>query len=538
MPEQPTMQPSPRQGHPVSRRTDARPNHHPSRTAGRSRRWLGVPMVATLMLFVASCGDDDGDSVQASYAEAPCPNPPYPGFELGPEFTCGYLTVPENRSKADDRTIRLAVATRRATAANPKPDPIVFLTGGPGGSGLAEGPGVAAEWRRDRDVIFLDQRGELQSDPFLSCPEIDAFMVRAVGLSWLAPETIAEDARVTRMCRDRHADAGVDLAAYNTTESAADLADLRIAMGIKEWNLYGVSYGTDLALQTLRDHPAGIRTVTVDAVLPPHINPIENGWRAQREVSAAIYDACAAQPDCHAAFPDGRDEYVRVINDLAANPRTVHVNDPTTGEDVTVVIDAFKLSYTFQFATLIGDQKYLPSIVHDLAVGDGSKAGLEVLRGTFPPNFNSWGLLWGVLCRELVGRTDPELVSVAGRRELPDYPASVTDRPAMFPWSFTDCAAWDVPAASSDVARVVTSDVPVLLTSGSFDGTALPSYAAEQAATLSNSTNLVFPGRGHSASRWAPSCFATIFGNFLDQPIGGFDHSCLAEVTVPDFVTP
>ncbi len=138
-------------------------------------------------------------SAKPSYAEAPCPNPVYPGIVLGPEYTCGYLTVPENRSKSDGRTIRLAVATRRATAPNPKPDPIVFLTGGPGGSGLAEGPGVAKEWRPDRDVIFLDQRGALQSDPFLSCPEIDAFMASTVGLSWLAPETI-------RAGRGDHAD--------------------------------------------------------------------------------------------------------------------------------------------------------------------------------------------------------------------------------------------------------------------------------------------------------------------------------------------
>lgn len=498
------------------------------------RHALVVSMLAALVLLGVACADDD--RTRASYAEAPCPDPVYPGIVLGPEYTCGFLTVPENRSTRSGKTIQLAVATRAATAPHPKPDPIVFLTGGPGGSGLAEGPGVAMQWRRDREVIFLDQRGELRSEPFLSCPEIDAFMARTVGLSWLAPETIAEDARTTRACRERLAAAGADLAAYNTTESAADLADLRIAMGYDEWNIYGVSYGTDLALQTLRDHPAGIRTVAVDAVIPPSVNVIANGWRAQRELSHAIYDACAAQPGCHAAFPDGRAEYVRVINDLAASPRTVQVADPTTGEEVTVVIDAYKLSYTVQFATLIGRQSRIPSMIHDLAVGDGTLAALEVLAGAFPPDFNSYGLMWGVLCREMVGRTDPGEVAAAGRQELPEFPASVTERPSMFPWAFTDCAEWDVPAASAEVVNVVASDVPVLLTSGSFDGTAPPSYAAEQAKTLPNSTNLVFPGVGHSASRWAATCYATIFGNFLDRP-RDFDHRCVADQTIPPFAT-
>jgi pimeloyl-ACP methyl ester carboxylesterase len=543
MPEQPTVQPSSGMQQPVSPRGADGPRapryHIRSRPVGYGRRWAGVSTIAALIWLGSGCGSDNhgsGGNTQPSYAEAPCPDPVYPGFVLGPGYTCGYLTVPENRRQPNGRTIRLAVATHRATAPNPKPDPIVFLTGGPGGSGLAEGPGVAQAWRPDRDVIFLDQRGELQSKPFLSCPEIDAFMAGTVGLSWLAPETIEEDAAVTGACRERLAAAGADLAAYSTTESSADVADLRIAMGIKEWNIYGVSYGTDLALQTLRDHPAGIRSVVVDAVLPPTINPIENGWRAALESSTAIYDACAAQPACAAAFPDGRAEYIRVINDLAANPRTVQVTDPKTDQEVTVVIDAYKLSYTVQFSTLIGTQKNIPLLIHDLAVGNGTEAALEVLSGVFPPDFNSYGLLWGVLCREFVGRTDPERVSAAGKRTLPDFPDSVTDRPSMFPWAFSDCAQWDVPTAPSGVARVVTSDVPVLLTSGSFDGTAPPSYAAEAAKTLKHSTNLVFPGVGHSASRWASECFATILANFLDQP-EGFDYSCLADQTVPEFCT-
>jgi hypothetical protein len=141
MPEQPTVRPSSGVGHPVSRGTDslrARPNHLRSRTAGHGRRWVSVPLVVALILLAAASGSDargSSGNVQPSYAEAPCPNPIYPGIVLGPEFTCGYLTVPENRSKSDGRTIRLAVATRRATAPTPKPDPIVFLTGGPGAVG-------------------------------------------------------------------------------------------------------------------------------------------------------------------------------------------------------------------------------------------------------------------------------------------------------------------------------------------------------------------------------------------------------------------
>jgi pimeloyl-ACP methyl ester carboxylesterase len=506
-------------------------------------------VVAVSLLVTTACGDDGGPEAQAgspvtdtvasraSYAEAPCPNPIYgTGLDLGAEFTCGYLTVPENRDDPDSPMIRLAVATLEATAPDPHDDPIVFLTGGPGGSGLGEGPGVAQAWRRDRDVIFFDQRGTLKSEPFLACPEVDEFMTATVGMSWSDPATASESAAVVRTCRDRHAAGGVDLAMYNTTASASDVADLRVAMGYDEWNLYGVSYGTDLALQILRDHPAGIRSVVVDAVVPPSVNPLESGWRAGVESATAIYDACAADPLCDAAFPEGQAEYVRVLHDLAAAPRTIEVIDPATGEDATVVIDAIKLAYTVAFSTLIGSATKMPAMIHDLAAGDGTSAALEVLAGVFPPSFNSYGLMWGVLCREMAQITDLAAIGAAGRRDAPTLPTAVTEMPAMFPWAFTDCAAWDVPTAPADASRPATSAVPVLLTSGAFDATAPPSYAAEAARTLSNSTHVIFPGTGHSASRWAPSCFADVMASFLEQP-GTVDQSCLATFEPPAMVT-
>jgi pimeloyl-ACP methyl ester carboxylesterase len=64
-----------------------------------------------------------------------------------------------------------------------------------------------------------------------------------------------------RACRARLAAAGMELSAYNTSESAADFADPRAALKIASWNVYGVSYGTDLALTYMREHPQGIRSV-------------------------------------------------------------------------------------------------------------------------------------------------------------------------------------------------------------------------------------------------------------------------------------
>jgi len=159
----------------------------------------------------------------------------------------------------------LAVAIIPAVSESPQPDPIVFMTGGPGATGILDIPFlVDASVNRNRDLIILAQRGTLYSDPDLNCPELDRYYGRQVSLVYDAPSTGRRQAAAARRCHDRLVEAGMDLSAYNTTENAADFADLRRVLGIHEWNVYGYSYGSDLALSFMRDHPDGIRTVTID----------------------------------------------------------------------------------------------------------------------------------------------------------------------------------------------------------------------------------------------------------------------------------
>jgi TAP-like protein len=151
-------------------------------------RWLAGLGLALCLMLGATPGSQAQVQVPvpprspagtgATYAAAPCPSPNVPGvpqLELGPEFSCGYLTVPENRARPEGRQIRIPVARARSASAEPQPDPLLYLAGGPGGTGLATAVlRLQQGWTRDRDVLFVDQRGTLHADPLLSCPEIDA----------------------------------------------------------------------------------------------------------------------------------------------------------------------------------------------------------------------------------------------------------------------------------------------------------------------------------------------------------------------------
>jgi hypothetical protein len=96
-----------------------------------------------------------------------CPNTPepIPALQMA---RCGYLVVPESRSTPNGRTIRLAVAIVPAASESPQPDPVVFMTGGPGAAAILDTPFlVDAGVNRDRDLIIMAQRGTLYSDPEL-----------------------------------------------------------------------------------------------------------------------------------------------------------------------------------------------------------------------------------------------------------------------------------------------------------------------------------------------------------------------------------
>ncbi|MFD0978261.1 hypothetical protein [Tropicimonas aquimaris] len=78
----------------------------------------------------------------------------------GATYTCGVLTVPQNWGSPDGRNLDLGFLVARATGETPQPDPLIFLAGGPGASGVLAGNFDKYERvRTERDIIFFDIRG-------------------------------------------------------------------------------------------------------------------------------------------------------------------------------------------------------------------------------------------------------------------------------------------------------------------------------------------------------------------------------------------
>jgi pimeloyl-ACP methyl ester carboxylesterase len=498
--------------------------------------------IAAVELILTACGEPAGSqSAAASFESAPCPSPVVAGLpeaDLGPEFSCGYLTVPGNRAHPGGRTIKIGVARAKAQSPDPGRDPLVYLAGGPGGTAIGTAQALVRQLgiNRDRDVIFVDQRGTLHADPLLSCPEIDHFLDESTGMSILAASTVQLDLDAVGACRTRLASAGYELSAYKTGENAADIADLRTAMKIDQWHVYGVSYGSDLALQLLRDHPEGIRSVVLDSVVPPQTNLMTQLWPTAAEGYRALFDGCAAQSGCAAAYPNLARDFMTTVQRLTKMPLSVDL-PAENGQPVRrVVIDGYTLANLVVVASLSrGSYAALPQTIDAIAKGDGTAAAKAVLAGIPMTGLTGYGLTYGVFCREGAAFTDPAALLAGARQALPDLPTEVLSLQPQGPRFMDECGVWNVGRADPAVHRPTSSDVPVLLITGTFDAVTPPSQADEAAKTLPHGKVVRFPGLGHDVFI-ASDCGRQIVADFLSRPDSS-DTRCADTMQPPTFVS-
>ncbi|WBO66379.1 alpha/beta hydrolase [Streptomyces camelliae] len=443
--------------------------------------------------------------------------------------------MPENRAKANSRRITLGVAIVPAAVGNPKRDPIVWLAGGPGDDAVGEAKmAIDGGLNRDRDVIFMSQRGTYSADPVLTCRTIDEFNARVVGLVYDARTTERRHVAATRSCRDRLADRGVDLAAYNDIESAADYADLRRTLNIPHWNVYGISYGTHLALVYMRDHPEGIRSVGIDGILPPSRAGSALAWSSAKQGFDGLFKACAEQPACNRRYPNLSATFDRLVRDLESKPVTTTVTPPGSPKPVKVVLDGGALVNWMTSATHVAPS--VPRSIDELAHGKPQRIAEQWASGRINPQIFgriSHGLAYGVFCSQWVPYETEAEAARGGQATFPTFPRSVLAQAPQLTFLRSDCEAWRVPAAPRPVRDVTRSDIPTLALSGGFDSQTGADNGPYVARTLPRATVVTVPYEPHVV--FAKSkCAQSIALSFFDTPTSP-NTGCLKDLKPPKF---
>ncbi len=499
------------------------------------RRWVTWLIVATCLAAGCSTsgGDDEaGDTSSPLGSEWPTAAPlsddpslsDRPCTELADEVEltvrCHWLEVPADRERPGAGTVRLAVAVLESPTAEADDEPIVNLQGGPGFPSISNLEGFVNEAEElGRDVVIYDQRGIGLSEPLLKCPEQEDAVVGNLGRDEPYEVELADFRAAVTTCRARLIDQGVDLDQYDTEISAADLADLRVALGIERWYLWGPSYGGRLALATMRSHPEGIAGAVLDSVYPPSGATVEAVLGAAAGAVDALVAGCAADPTCAAEHPDFAATIDEIQQQYNATPfeGTVDLGEPRGNVPIVITGDDIYagLAFALRDTDLISQ---LPTIAADLVRGETGIIPVVAQEAVPFATRAAAGVLYSVDCAD-VGDLDA------------DASAAVVDDPGRAAGlityqGHTFCDEWDVAPLDDAFREPVRSDIPALVLAGTYDPITPPAYSRAAADALTDATYVEFEGFGHVVGL-GTECSTALIATFLDDPEAGLDMSCV-----------
>ena len=403
------------------------------------------------------------------------------------EAEFGTLFVPENRSNPQSNLIELAFVRFKSTAKNPGA-PIVYLAGGPGGSGIGAAMGsrfpLFMALREIADVIAFDQRGTGYSKPNLGCFDRLSLPLDVAPTRETAIKELREN---SRSCASYWRDIQrVDLTGYNTNESADDLEDLRKALGANQISLWSISYGTHLSFATMRRHPKSIhRAILAGTEGPDHTYKLPSNIQKHLEDLAVLIKA---DPQIGKDIPDFLGLMKSVFDRLDAQPETVEITDPQTKLKVKVIVNKFVMQ--FIVANNIGTTvtARFPALFYRASKGD----------------FTNPAQVWLNQSRRGIGSAMSYMMDcasgqTAARRERIEREAKSTLLEDFSNFPFPDvCEEWKALDVGDTFRAPLRSDVPVLFISGTLDARTPVSNAEEYRTGFSNSTHMIIEGAVHS----------------------------------------
>ena len=421
---------------------------------------------------------------RSSWEEIACP---FDARKALLPVTCGRLKVPENYDDPDSRSIEIAFMVVRPERYIDPERPVIFLGGGPGSPSLVHVETLVTvsairEVVVDRDWVFFDQRGGGRSLPSLYC------------------QPAADDLKQVKECRDRLIQSGVDLSQYNSARIATDMEELRKALGVRQWNVWGSSYGARLAMTFARYYPASTRTVVVDGPYLPEDQERVEDLRGAEVVINKIFSKCAGAPACAAKFPELRSRFLTALPKLRRQPILAG------GErfDDERVAD-FMVDSLYGGAVPTFEERVQRVIAYADAAAEADGPGLleiekEMSAETPPrpqlPDQGRWhdGQNLSIDCHEeKVFESLEEYKQAAAKSELV---RSLLGKDSGI-WRFEACALWPAGRANPIENTRVYYDGPILALTGELDPTlsGLAGYKIEM--IYANARNIVFRNSGH-----------------------------------------
>jgi pimeloyl-ACP methyl ester carboxylesterase len=458
-------------------------------------------------------------------------------YEPG-DIQCGFISVPENREKADSRMIRLHYVKIAATGEEEdyREDPVIYLTGGPG-------VGVNTYVKRlrehdllkQRDLYILEQRGIGASGNF--CPYY-GMTQRALVYSEDVEQAQRNAAEVTRNCFQAAHAAGVDLSGYNTVENARDVKALRQALGFDQWNVWGISYGSHLGQMLALQDPEGIKALVLDAIVPNDLTDLMRIGRWGNRVLENVFSSCTDLKAC-----EGMEARLNASLDATrGNPVTVELDDTELYPDGKMQVSGLILGFApFAMAYEQDEHPAIPAVMDALIgyfeSGDDAFFRMAAEMGGGSGGLSmSQGMSSAIRCNDGYVQKTAEVIE-DDMAENPRF-KGLMSTPAGAAYAARMCEEEGLAPRDRSDYRFVETDIPTLVVNGGWDPVTPPPLAEYIAPGFSNGRYIEVPYAGHGPTRSMSECAGPVLNAFFDKPDpAALDASCLEEgVAKPEYL--
>lgn len=501
------------------------------KTGMKSKSCLLVDFSMLLFLLI-SCDSSDDHTYRghgSNFRQVACLN----GLADNEKTECGYLTVPMNRDDPHSADIENYVVIFRAldgsassastTGGASSEGPIFFLNGGPGASNhlaiegfkSSEGP-FRPLFGSDRDIVITAQRGTNDSPPSLYYQGLEADREKAYEMNFEEESVLRIEATMRNY--DRFISEDVDLSGYNSLEIAADLKALRDALYPgQQINIWSASYGTRLAMTVMKRYPGMLRSVVLDGILPPEINPFID------EIPGILYAIDQFFDASRADYPELRNQYDEIIRRLD--------NEPV--DDLVQTIDGVPynvgITATKFFLFVKGQLQsvpYNPDVPREIIkIFNGDYTAIaEAWTGNvdyeFPVGDASNDSTCDAVFESVFAATDANFTTPEETEAVIDAHIEIESIKKYFRHQFIEgypCSegSWVVDLLPRSMQDPVISDIPTLMTVGTLDPNTPAIFSRPSKELLSNSYYFEVPG-GHAVSSLA--CVQDMMVAFYADP--------------------
>ncbi|MCE3261813.1 MAG: hypothetical protein K0R43_892 [Pseudoduganella sp.] len=421
---------------------------------------------------------------------------------------CHDINVPLDPQRKEAGQLKLHVAVAPAFRPVPNSDPVFVLAGGPGEAGsdvvmLLES--AFKRMRATRDIVFIDQRGTGLSGK-LRCSEqqvgdadTDSEMKEALGKCLAAIKQ--------------------PLGLYSTANAAADIEQVRLALGYGKVNVFGGSYGTRLGQHYARSYPASVRTLILDGVAAPE-QVIPAAAQDAQLALEGIFKRCAEDKACAQAYPQLAKEFETLLARVDAGAVKLDFAHPRSRKRMKLTLGNLRFVSVIHGALYSPqDSQRLPYIIHSAYEGNWGPflARSYATSDYSPEGLISMPLYLAVVCSEDVPRLTDEVRSADERGSfMRGHAARIADA----------CPLLKVPAAPQQAVSQIAA--PTLLLSGAYDPITPPRRAESAAKAMAKAKHIVVANAGHGVSRLG--CVPRLMRDFLDKPEANVDSGCLREI--------